>query len=283
MIKNLTDKQLAKIPTYVEKWNKIGISTSDLDVENSLKQLRKAYKHVNLPFPKQYEIYDSPFAAIKAMKEKYQLDISPSSFIYGAHDSPWLSNFNYFEEVCNLEICKNLNPFMELAKYCGWALLFDELVVLTKKPSSIKWDDLNRTHCEDDYAIKFHDGTGITIWHGLTVPEEWIFDKSSITPDILLHWTAIEQRRAACEIVGWINVLKLLNAVTIDEDGDPTIGKLLEVEIPDIGTERFLVVLDPNTNREIGLSVPIEMETALEANSWTYGIEKFEFKPDFRV
>jgi internalin A len=162
-------------------------------------------------------------------------------------------------------------------------LLFDELVVLTRKPVHIKFDAQNRTHCDNDYAIKYPDNTGVAIWHGQMIPPEWIFDKSTITPDVLLHWKNIEQRRCSCEIIGWSNVLKLLNSKVIDKDPDPTIGTLLEVELPDSGNEKFLLALDPNTNKEVGLPVPNEMKTALEANSWTYNIPKFEFKPDFRV
>lgn len=282
-INNLTDEQKALFSTYVDKWTKIGLSTDPIDVQESLSALRQGYENVNIPFPEKYEVYDSPFQAIHFMKEKYGLDITPNDFIYGAHDSPWVSFYSYFDEVLNIDIHDKIDPFIRLAKSCGWVLLFDELVVLTKKPIHIKFDDQNRVHCADDYAIKYADDAGVAIWHGQMIPSDWIFDKSTITPDILLHWENIEQRRCACEIIGWATVLKQLNAKVIDADEDPTIGKLLEVDLPDAGTEKFLLAIDPNTGKEVGLPVPEEMKTALEANSWTYGIDKFEFKPDFRV
>lgn len=283
MLKELTEEQKAAFSTYVKKWIDIGTNTDELNVEKSLAALKLAYEQANLPFPDKHEVYDSPKAAIDAMKEKYDIDIVPDNFIFGAHDAHWLSFFNYFDEMCGITECKKLNPFMELAKHCGWVLTFDELVVLTHKPCSIKWDDEMHTHSEDSYAIEYRDGYGIAIWHGTRVPEEWILDRSSITPEVMLHWENVEQRRCACEIIGWAEVIKHLNAKVINKDADPTIGTLLEVDIPEIGVERFLVALDPNVGKEVGLSVPNEMETALEANSWTYGIDKFEFKPEFRV
>jgi hypothetical protein len=81
----------------------------------------------------------------------------------------------------------------------------------------------------------------------------------------------MEQRRAACEIVGWVNILRELNAKTIDKDDDPMVGELVRVDIPDIGEEQFLRVLC-GTGREFALPVPPTMRTALEANAWSYDI-----------
>ena len=282
-IDKLTEDQTSLFPSYVEKWTSVGLSTDPIDVQESLSALRQAYENVDVPFPEKYEIYDSPFQAVRAMKEKYGLDITPSDFIYGAHDSPWVSFYSYFDNVLNIDIHKKIDPFVRLAKSCGWVLLFDELVVLTKKPIYIKFDNQNRTHCDNDYAIKYADDTGVAIWHGQIIPAKWILDKSTITPDVILHWENIEQRRCACEIIGWANVLKHLDSKVIDEDGDPTVGTLYEVDLPDSGKEKLLVAVDPNTDKLVGLPVPNEINTALEANSWTYGIEKFDFKPDFRV
>ena len=50
------------------------------------------------------------------------------------------------------------------------------------------------------------------------------------------------------------------------------IGTLLEVDIPDIGREKFLRVLC-GTGREFALPVPPDMKTALQANAWTFGMD----------
>lgn len=283
MITSLSEEQVAKFDHYVKKWIEIGISTSPIDVEKSLAALRQAYENVGLTFPDKYEVYDSPIAIIDAMKEKYNIDVNINNFLFGSHEATWLSFYNYFQEVCGIKECDKLNPFMELALHCGWVLAFDELVVLSKKPIHIKFDDENRTHCEDDYAIKYADNTGVAMWHGTRIPAEWVLDKSTITPEVCLQWEDVEQRRCACEIIGWANVLESLHAKTIDEDSDPTVGTLVEVDLPGVGVERFLIALDPNTERNVGLPVPKEMNTALEANSWTYGLDIKEFKPSFRV
>ncbi len=284
MITELTEEQIAKFPEYVDKWVNIGFSTAEIDVDKALAAARKIYEQAGLTFPEEYLVFDSPMDAINEMKTRYDIKVTPNDFVYGSHESSWLSFYDYMYRELSIEECEPLLAHMEFAKHCGWALFYDELVVLTKKPVELKFEAENRIHCQDDYAIKYSDGFGVALWHGLRIPDEWIFNPDMLLdPEILLHWHNVEQRKAACEIVGWGKVLDFLDAKTIDEDDDPEVGKLVEVELPDIGTERFLLALDPNVGKIVGLPVPPDMKTALQANSWTYGVDKVEFKPTFRV
>ena len=91
-----------------------------------------------------------------------------------------------------------------------------------------------------------------------------------------MTWVNIEQRRAACEILGWAKILKELDAKIINEDGDPEIGTLVEVNLPDLGKERFLRVLC-GTKREFAIPVPPDMKTAVAAQAWTWGLELEDF------
>jgi hypothetical protein len=116
----------------------------------------------------------------------------------------------------------------------------------------------------------------------VSVPQEWITDRAKLTPKAALTWANIEQRRAACEIVGWEKILHDLNAKTIDKDVDPQIGELVEVNLPDNGPQRFLRVLCA-TGRKFALPVPTTMKTALEANAATYGIPATLYKPEIRT
>jgi len=283
MIEKLTKEQEDLLDVYKDKWLETGLSTKEIDFDKSIEALKVIYAGGNEKLPSRHEIYDSPFAARTAWKEKYNLDIHSNDFIYGAQDATWLSFYNYFLEVLDVKQCEPLKGLMDLASHCGWALIYDEVIALTHNPVHIKFDDEERLHCENDLAIKYRDNTGVAAWHGTPIPKEWIFDKNVITPEIMFRWENIEQRRAACEIIGWANVLDHLEAVVIDEDADPTIGTLLEVNLPDSGKEKFLIAHDPNVKKRVGIPVPKEMTTALEANSWTYGIDKVEFNPQFRV
>jgi hypothetical protein len=110
------------------------------------------------------------------------------------------------------------------------------------------------------------------VWHGIQIPAEWIEKKSDVDPSLALTWKNIEQRRCLSEILGWSKVLEQLKPKTIDEDEDPEIGKLVEVNLPDVGKARFLVVRC-GTGRIFALCVPNETKSAAEGNAWTYGID----------
>jgi hypothetical protein len=139
-----------------------------------------------------------------------------------------------------------------------------------------------RLHRENGAAL-ISDIEDLHFWHGTLIPSEWIEDRSSLTPRMALTWGNIEQRRAACEILGWHRILSELKAKTIDRHENPQIGELVEVALPDIGKERFLRVLC-GTNREFALPVPPNMRTAIQAQAWTWGLETSEFRtPEIRT
>jgi hypothetical protein len=170
-------------------------------------------------------------------------------------------------------LAKNSGPRWMNAKFC----------LVTEFPIVLKTDDQHRSHCEDGPSHLWKDGFAIYHWHGTTVPPEWIEDKSSLTAKTALTWPDIEQRRAACEILGWAKVLKELDAKVIDKDGDDEIGTLLEVTLPDSGVERFLHV-KCGTGREFALPVPKDCgDTALAANAWTYGLTADDLKIEVRT
>jgi len=284
ILKELTPEQEAKLGDYAEKWIDIGFSLEPIDIPKTLAALKIAYQNAGIAFPSKYEVYDSPFQVISAMKEKYNLDVDPQDFIFGQHEAYWLSLYDYFYTETCIERDTNIDPLIDLAKYAGWILTFDELIVLTHRPVAIEFDAEGRTHCENDFAIKFRDDTGVVMWHGVRIEQQdWILDTASLTAEKVLKHSNVEQRRIGCEILGWDKILESLKHTVINEDADPTVGTLLEVDLPDSGLERFLMAIDPNVGKTICLPVPGEMKTALEANSWTYGIDALNFKPDLRV
>jgi hypothetical protein len=176
-----------------------------------------------------------------------------------------------------------LRGLWELCQSAGWALPYKNVCFISERHDICRLDVNGVIHAEDGPAIRYPDGFAVYAWHGTRVPAEWIEDRKSLTAKTALTWENIEQRRAACEILGWNTILSELDARTVDKDDDPQVGELLEVDIPDIGKERFLRV-QCGTKREFALPVPPEMQTALEANSWTYGFDAADFlKPEVRT
>lgn len=271
----LTAEQEALLPVYRDKWLEIGLSTEPLNFEKAKIAVCAAYESAGLSKPTKFYTAKSPVDAIRVIQElnpKMEAKAIFNDMTYGCHDANWLGFYQYFRDVLNLKVCEKLNGLIDLASHCGWLNMYEDTVVFQDRPQHIKFDDQNRLHCENGPAILYRDGYSIYAWHGVRIPAEWITNKGELTAKAALTWENMEQRRAACEIVGWARVLRELNARVIESDEDPMIGTLLEVDIPDIGKEKFLKVLC-GTGREFAISVPPEMKTALEANAWTYGLD----------
>jgi len=138
-------------------------------------------------------------------------------------------------------------------------------------------------HRADGPAVEWPEGKSYYFWRGTQVPAEWIANRSALTPAIALSWRSVEQRRAACEIIGWHRILTELPSRSINKHNDPEIGELIEVELPDSGKERFLRVMC-GTGREFALPVPRKCRTAIAAQAWTWGMTVKEFTaPEVRT
>lgn len=280
-ITSLSSEQTAKFEVYTKKWLKIGLSTDPIDFVAAKDVVKSVYQIANLSPPEAFYYARSPIEALKLVKDITGEKIT-HPFVFGAHDASWLSFYDFMGTELKITDCDKLKPLMELAKVCGWWIPFDKFVILEDRPCRILFDDRNRLHCEDGAAVEFRDGFAVYSWHGTKIPCEWITHKENLTPKIALRWENIEQRRCACEIIGWDKILKKLSAKTIDKDIDSQIGELVEVTLPDIGRERFLRV-SCGTGRMFAIPVPSSVNTALEANAWTYDIDSTLYRPEIRT
>lgn len=275
-IDKLTDEQVAAMPGYVKKWTEIGLSTERMDRDVAIRAVSELYRCGGLEPPKDFMFFNGPLEGLEEAK-KYGGTLDTAC--YGSHNACWLSFYDFFNEQFGL--CEEISGLVQVAKHCGWLWVFDELAIITEKPIKVKFDEQNRLHCENGPAIEYADGLKVYSWHGQTIPSEWI--ENGVTATTALTWPQVEQRRAACEILGWVHILKELNGKVIDEDSDPEIGSLIEVDIPDIGIARFIKV-QCGTKREFALPVPPELKTALGAQAWMVGLNESDFdKPDFRT
>jgi hypothetical protein len=203
----------------------------------------------------------------------------------GAYWGSYVCYLTAMRDIIGLQLpqFEKFTYWEEAAIQGTFRVMGDDFCIVSDFPEVLKVDDQNRPHCQDGPSHRWRDGWSLYHWHGVQVPEEWIMKPGHLTASMAITWENIEQRRAACEILGWAKILKELKAKIIDTDGDPEIGELVEVNLPDIGKEKFLRVLC-GTGREFALPVPPEMKTALEAQSWTWDLKPDEFKvPEVRT
>jgi hypothetical protein len=188
---------------------------------------------------------------------------------------------SFFTDVCGLVLSDDITAralaWQATCESSCWWWPHSDFIIACDRPRTISRDERGRLHSEIGNAVEFRDGWGVAAWHGTVVPVDWIINRGSLDPKIALTDPSVERRRAAAEIIGWSKILRLLPNKTIDIDPDPQIGTLIDVDLPDAPSSRFLLVRCA-TGRDFALPVPRECTTALAANGWTYGIEPFELK-----
>ena len=362
MITKLTNKQIEKIPYYIDKWLKIGLSTEPFDEIEIKKSVKKLYNLGGLKEPNFIIFVDCPYSIIIAsiiiknifgklnnqiwnqvrdqvlnqvfdqvrnqvndqvwnqvldqvndqvwnqvfdqvrnqvsdqvsdqiddqmdyeinnklfckIKNEYKL----TNFCFGQNDASWLSYYDFFRQECNLKKeTEKLNGLIEMCK-TGWLITYKNVCIISKKPKEIHMEN-KLLHNLNGPSILFNNGFSIYSFRGIKIPSDWIENPKSLTAEIALGWNNIEQRRAACEILGWDKILNKLNSNIIDNDNEE-IGQLLLVNIPNSGEEKFLRV-KCGTGRIFVIPVPPEMQTAKQANAWTYGLETNQLNVEVRT
>lgn len=201
-------------------------------------------------------------------------------WVYGSEELYWVA-WLLAGEIAGVRYdtgnLKRLREAHRLFSNCGWWVPYEGIVFCAERHRRISFDAEQRLHCETGPAIECRDGYSVYAWHGTRIPSEWIDKRDSLDPTTALTWNNIEQRRCAAEIIGWANVLDQLNPRIINKDPDPMIGTLVEVELPGSGRERFLDVRC-GTGRRFALAVPPNMQTALQAQAWTYNVDETDIK-----
>jgi hypothetical protein len=183
-----------------------------------------------------------------------------------------VSYISFFRHIAKLEIdWTSWVPYELLAEHAGPRFMHEDFCIICDRPSVLKLDERLVAHCPDGPTHAWRDGFELYHWRGTQVPAAWINAKDTVDPASVLACDNIERRRAGTEIIGWARILEGLNAKVIDKNPNPQVGTLLEVDLPESPSTRFLRVVC-GTGREFAIPVGSEFGTALEANAATYGL-----------
>ena len=304
-IKTLTEEQWARCYAGREKWLQVGLSCEPPDKPRAEAAIIGLYAAMDKPPPK-ITWYDSPLAAGKALRDGLMAkgvdkEAAVNAVMGARWCNLWLARWAH-HAICrdsdigvtyDAEQSKLLDLWLELYSSCGWVFTMDDGVAMTSRPVAIRRDEQNRAHSATGPAIEYPDASEpggtwrCSVFRGTRVPHDWLTNPGDVDPTLALNHPNLEQRRALAEILGWARVLDRLRetggrVVEIDRDPDPEIGTLLEVELPDSGTERFLQVRCA-TGRTFVLCVDPGAKTAREANAASYGLKPEELQLEFRT
>ncbi len=229
----------------------------------------------------------------RVMTELYQ-EIYPEDVIqvephvYSGMEMWWMCSYEFTRKYLSKKVkfdeadSRKYDAYLDVVKECGLVYMYHNFHFISDRPSEINQDEDQELHCEDGPAIKYGDGSGCYIWHGQRVPKHWIMEKDKVPAKEVLAEPNLETRRCGCEIIGWVKILKELNAETLDKNPDPEIGELMLVDFPGQGKGEIiklkLLKVRCDTGRDFALVVDNpDVKTALEANAWTYSMTVEEF------
>jgi len=290
-LNRLTAEQEAILLAIRDKWLSIGLSTEPADRKRAEAGVALAYQAAGMKPPslviwlrsplegaygatllKEDQVKDQVWAQVKD-----QVRAQVWEAVFGGHDASWLGFYAAFN-CFGIEVANKLRGLQEVAQSCGWWWPFADAVILTERPNKILRDDQNRLHCETGPALSYPDGFSIYAWHGTRLPAEWVENRTTIDPAIILKAGNVEQRAAGAALIGWPRMLKVLKEKVVDDSGSPDIGQLIELTLPGLPEPgRFLKAVCPR-NGIICEGVPyvsdidnLPINTALHAQAWRIG------------
>ena len=200
---------------------------------------------------------------------------------YGALWSGWCAYISFLRDVLEWKdpILTRFAIEEVLAKSCGWVWWHENVLAISDRPKELHRDNAGLLHSIVGPSISYRDGWSLYHVHGVSVPGEWITQKDKLDPSLALTHKNVEQRRALAELIGWDKILNNVKAKELQRD---EFGVLLSATLPGSGKSKFVRVVC-GTGRTFVLPVPVEIKTAREAVSWSYGIGPNEYKPEVRT
>ena len=301
MISKLTPEQVEKIEIYRKKWND-AFFKSEFDEKKCFESIDWMYSLIKKPAPIKI-VLDSPFAvqlACNILKQKKDSQLRSQlrsqlssqlssqlqffSFDYNG-DTSWFGYFCFYDFI-NSELLPeiDIDTFKKYKEYSLCKLFmwisFEGIAIISKPPVFNNFDNKNRLHSINDFAVYFKDGYGQHYVHGVYFSPELFkkcFIEKTIIPQEIISMQNAEQKAVLIQEFGYDFILsELKDKIIIHNDG---IYELFEFKIGN-ATVRAIKVICPSTKKIFILGVPREKETetCYGAIAWTFGMKKKEYK-----
>lgn len=293
----LTEKEKALIPSYIEKWRKIGLCTDPCDFEKAVPIAKRCYEAAGYPAPEYFHHVRSPIEArdlaMKLKKEggpivngKPAWDKVPANpaecvreQVYGPHDGHWFAYFDLLWEQRREPAIEKLLPLMELATVCGWWSAYDKNCILQDRHSEIHFNDNDQLHNTDGPAVAWRDGTKLWYINGVEVDEQIVMRPETQTLQQITKEENMEIKRIRAERYGWVKYLTGVGAKKIDSRENPieyTHECLYSTQDSNKPARtrdndnmgNILLCVCPSTGKDFALEVPPTTRTCEEAQAY---------------
>jgi len=191
---------------------------------------------------------------------------------YGLQDASWLSFLDFFE-MCGVREARKSAPLRKLSLHVGWWWSFQNLVLLTPKPSVLHINE-SGLHRHGGPALDYEGSWKIFALNGVRVPEWLAMQTSSeLDPSRLFDIENAEIRREFVRKIGVERLCYSLGAREIDVWEAPIGGKYTLLELDVKGRVwKFLKMQNPSIDTWHVEGVPNECETVHQALNFRNGL-----------
>lgn len=205
-------------------------------------------------------------------KEETRIRLLLLDAVLGQHEAAWLSA---------LDTAPGLDGLTEVARTAGWWWPYENVAIITERPTQLHRDEAGRLDRGDGPALAYSDGFALHAWRGLPVPGEFLDSLDTLTPEQIRNEENAELRRVMLEYYGYDRYLEKSGAKPVHRDET---GILWRITLP--GDEDAVMVEVVNstpepdgTSRTYWLRVPPTTRTAREGVAWTFGLSAEEYDP----
>jgi len=173
-----------------------------------------------------------------------------------------------------------IDSLKKLAAASHAFLCYKDVCFMSEAPLRLAVNEQNILHSDSGPAVAYRDGFEIYAWNGTRVPKEAIMQPATV--DTIAQEQNVEVRRALIERYGLSQYLLDCGATKVHSDD---FGTLYKKDLPNDEPITMVEVKNCTADadgafRTYVLRVPPDMETALAAVAWTFGMQPDDYKPD---
>ncbi len=271
-----------RTPTYVNTWNAIMAAIGDNE--------RIDVNHVDATALESWMVAGacrqacSDIAGVDGLK---CASLSHRMMNSGNQWPGWTAFLSFFRHVVKLDIDYSKWQWYEQLTEYGPRWMHRKFCMVCEFPDVLTVDGQRRSHGEKGPFIRWRDGTGLYVVHGVRVPGWVVEHPERMTVETINQESNAEVRRVMLERYGFARYAKDADMVVVDDKDHGVAGlkgaKLLRRNLD--GDEPLVVLQmvnstpEPDGEQKIYLErVPPTMRTTLEAAAWRFDVSEDEYR-----
>jgi hypothetical protein len=205
---------------------------------------------LELPLPDRIEIFDSPMAAWRGIRENKCVDknapyVEPSDI--SIESAGYYHLYKFAVDNNLVECAPDLKAKLDLAIKLldlGKVFSFDDVVVVSHKPTEVHFNADKVLHNPDGMSVKFRDGEGFYSLNGIKVPEYVVLTApEKFTKEQIVNETNADVRREIVRKLSPELIVKILEGKVIDIEGE---YELIVIDLGDKRKRPYLKMINPS-------------------------------------